>query len=113
MAYFDVTKNSDEDIEREFKRNFRKIFGNEFDGIGTYSAIKICKDNLDVLLYVVWESGLGYGDESDFNEKRDMISAFESIKTVKGFKEWFKKFEISEWYYLRIYKGYLVDYFPK
>ena len=107
MAYFDVKKYTNEDIEREFRRSFI----NQFDGLEHISAIKICKDNLDVLLYVVWESGLGYGNEDDFD--KNMISAFESIKTVKGFKEWFKKFEISELYYLRIYKGYLVDYFPK
>ena len=107
MTYFDVTKNSDEDIERKFKRNFKD---DDYESVEVYSAVKICKDNLDVLLYVVWESGLGYGSEDDFDE--NMISAFKSIKTVKGFKEWFKKFEISELYYLRIYKGYLVDYFP-
>ena len=108
MVYFDVTKSSNEDIEREFKRNFRD---DEYDDVEVYSAIKICKDNLDVLLYVVNEAGLGYGDEDD--DKREMRDAYESIKTVKGFKEFFKDFEISELYYLRIYKGYLVDYFPK
>ena len=81
MAYFDVTKNSDEDIEREFKRNWKD---DDYESVEVYSAIKICKDNLDVLLYVVWESGLGYGDEEDSNSS--MISAFQSINTVKGFK---------------------------
>ena len=108
MAYFDVKKYTNEDIEGEFKRNWKD---DDYESVEVYSAIKICKDNLDVLLYVVWESGLGYGDEDDSSSS--MISAFESIKTVKGFKEFFKKFEISEWYYLRIYKDYLVDYFPK
>lgn len=107
MKYIDEKKFTDENIERQFAE--------KFDCSEVCSAIKICKDNLDALLYVVWESGLGYSyGGSSFEEEKireeKMHNAFDEIKTVTGLKSFIKDFEICDYYYLKIFKNHLVSY---